>query len=599
MLVENFSKFIKYYGEGRKFKLLCFLILSVIAGLFEFIGIALVYPFILLIISPQRVVHSKYYLEFARITHFNNVLANALLLGCVVACLFVLKNLFMVFIFYVQNKFLNSWKLDIIKKYIHYYLFSPYKNTLKTTPAEKIYNINFLISKTLDEFVFRIMFLTSNSIIVVMILSLLFIKLPFAAFSTTVFVIASLILQSKFFKKKMNDISQRFSKAAVINNEKTIESIGNIKEIKICSAEKYFYDDYVKSQKDYYNMLFENNFFGGLPTYIIEILIITALLVLAGLTSIQTYYDKYWMVASYAIIVACIFRIAPSLNKIQTSLNLINASRGFVKTMIAEYENSDFELQEKITDYPMEFKNCLKLQNISFAYRKTPVIKGLTLEIKKGEFVGIIGLSGAGKSTLADIIMGLLPVDSGQILLDESEINQDNFSAMRKLIGYVPQQINILDGSFKRNVAWGIEENKIDDEKVIEALKNAQLFDVVEEAGGINSNIISGATGLSQGQKQRLAIARALYKDPQILIFDEATSALDVETEHEITQMLNNLKGEKTIIAIAHRLSTLKSCSSLIYLKRGELIDTGSFDELSSRHADFEKLIKLSSLNRN
>lgn len=598
MLVENFSKFIKYYGKGRKLKLVCFLILSVIAGLFEFVGIALVYPFILLIIKPESVVHSKYYLEFARITHFQSVIVNALCLGALVAFLFVLKNLFMVFIFYVQNKFLNAWKIDIIKKYVHYYLFSPYKDTLKTPPSEKMYNINFLVVQTLDGFIFRIMFLFSNSIIVLMILSLLFIKLPFAAFTTSVFVVLSLLLQSKFFKKKMSDISQRFAKAAVINNEKTMECIGNIKEIKICSGEKYFYEDYIKSQKDFYNVLFENNFFGGLPAYIIEILVISAMLVLAGLTSLQTYYDKYWMLASYAIIVASIFRIAPSLNKVQTSINLINASRGFAKTMVAEYENCDFSFVESVPDYELEFKDSLKLENVIFSYRKTPVIKDLSMEIKKGEFIGIIGLSGAGKSTLADIIMGLLPVDSGNILLDGLELNKDNFSAMRKLIGYVPQQINILDGSFRRNVAWGIEEDKIDDEKVIDTLRSAQLYDVVEELGGINADIIKGSTGLSQGQKQRLAIARALYKDPKILIFDEATSALDVETEHEITQMLNNLKGEKTIIAIAHRLSTLKSCDRLLYLKKGELVDTGSFEELSARHADFEKLIKLSSLNR-
>lgn len=599
MLVENFSKFIKYYGKGRKLKLLCFLILSVIAGLFEFVGIALVYPFILMIIKPESVVHSRYYLEFAKITHFQSVIVNALCLGAVVAFLFVLKNLFMVFIFYVQNKFLNAWKIDIIKKYVHYYLFSPYKNILKTTPAEKMYNINFLVVQTLDGFVFRIMFLVSNLIIVLMILSLLFIKLPFAAFTTSVFVVVSLLLQSKFFKKKMNDISQRYAKASVISSEKTMECIGNIKEIKISSGEKYFYNDYVKSQKDFYNVLFENNFFGGLPAYIIEILVIAALLVLAGLTSLQTYYDKSWMLASYAIIVASLFRIAPSLNKVQTSINLINASRGFAKTMISEYENCDFDLQEKVPDYELEFKNSLKLKNVMFSYRKTPVIKDLSLEIKKGEFVGIIGLSGAGKSTLADIIMGLLPIDSGQIFLDDLELNQDNFAAMRKFVGYVPQQINILDGSFKRNVAWGIEEDKVDDEKVVEVLRKAQLLEIVEEAGGINVDVIKGSVGLSQGQKQRLAIARALYKSPQILIFDEATSALDVETEHEITQMLNNLKGEKTIIAIAHRLSTLKSCDRLIYLKKGELVDTGSFEELSSRHADFEKLIKLSSLNRN
>jgi len=321
---------------------------------------------------------------------------------------------------------------------------------------------------------------------------------------------------------------------------------------------------------------------------------------LAGMISLQNIENEYWMVASYAIIVAAIFRIAPALNRIQIALNAINASRDFVKTMISEYEKNDFEFKEEKSDTSIEFKDKIRLKNVSFSYKKVNVIKNLDLEIKKGEFVGIIGLSGAGKSTLADIIMGLLPIDSGEIFMDETHFNQENFGTLRKLIGYVPQQINILDGSFKRNIAWGMNEYEIDENKVIEVLKQAQIYDFVNGfEGGINSKVIVGSLGLSQGQKQRLAIARALYRNPEILIFDEATSSLDVETEHGITQMLTELKGEKTIIAIAHRLSTLKSCDRLIYLKDGELVDTGTFEQLSQKHVDFEKLIKLSSLGLN
>lgn len=156
----------------------------------------------------------------------------------------------------------------------------------------------------------------------------------------------------------------------------------------------------------------------------------------------------------------------------------------------------------------------------------------------------------------------------------------------------MPQEVNLLENSFKNNVAWGQDEKNIDDERVIESLKLAQLYDFVQENGGINSVI----RGLSQGQKQRLMIARGLYKNPEILIFDEATSSLDVETEHEITKMLTSLKGNKTLIAIAHRLSTLKECDKLIYLKDGVIVDVGTFEELENRHEDFKNLIKLSQI---
>lgn len=169
---------------------------------------------------------------------------------------------------------------------------------------------------------------------------------------------------------------------------------------------------------------------------------------------------------------------------------------------------------------------------------------------------------------------------------------------MRKLIGYVPQQISLFETTFKKNVAWGLDEEEIDEDRVVEVLKMAQLWEFVEGfCGGINATVMSGSNGLSQGQKQRLAIARALYRDPEILIFDEATSALDVEVEYEITKMLKALKGDKTIVAIAHRLSTLNSCDRLVYLKDGEVVDTGTFKQLSDRHADFENLVRLSNLN--
>lgn len=597
MFIENFSNFIKCYGKGRKLKLFGFFILSLTAGALEFLGISLVYPFILLIIKPQSVVHTKYYADFAAFFNMHNALINAFILGGIVALVFIAKNLFMIFSLYLQNKFVNNWKLAIGKQFMHYYLFSPYKNSLETSPSEKLYNLTFLIEQSIEGFIFRIINLITNISIVIMILVLLFTKFLFAAIVTSVFIIFAMFFQSRIFKRKIAEITQKRLKISTDINQKINENIHNIKEIKILCAEDYFYKEYESSQQKMNEIICDNNFYMLMPQYIIEIFVVLALLLLGGIVSMQNIYQISWMIASYAVIAASIFRIAPALNRIQTALNSINTSRDFTKTMILECKKIDFDFVEEKSIVKLDFNNSIKLKNVSFAYKTTPVIKNLDLEIKKGEFLGIIGLSGAGKSTLADIIMGLLPVDKGEVLVDETRLNQNNFNALRKLIGYVPQQIKILDGSFKRNVGYGLSEDKIDDENVINALKKAQLYDVVEVfEGGINANVIVGSAGLSQGQKQRLAIARVLYKNPEILIFDEATSALDLETEHEITQMLNSLKGEKTIVAIAHRLSTLKSCDRLIYLKKGEIVDTGTFDELSAKHPDFHKLIKLSQL---
>lgn len=599
MFVENFSKFLKYYGKGRKTRILGFFFLSLIAGLLEFVGIALIYPFILLVIKPDAVVHTKYYSYISSLTHFENVLYNAFVIGIFVILLFIIKNLFMIFSSYLQNKFTTNWKIDINKRFMEYYLFSSYKNSLRTSQAHKIFCLTSLTSQALDGFVLRGINFVTNIIIVCIILALLLIKFPMATLFTAIFVIVTMAIQNQFFKKRTSDLSNKILKTSILNNNKIMESINNLKELKILSAEKYFYDEYLTNQREMNNILFKYGFYAAMPPYIVEILIVTSLLILTAIISLQNLQNTSNIVASYAVVVAAIFRIAPALNRIQTSINTMNSSRDLAKTMLKEYENTNFEYLPEKSDLKLEFNNQLELKNINFSYDGVKnIIKNLNLSINKGEFVGIIGLSGAGKSTLADIIMGLLPVDNGSILFDGNELGQNDFSAMRKLIGYVPQEINILDASFKENVAWGLPKEEIDDEKVIDTLKKAQLYDLISEyKEGINANVIIGSNGLSQGQKQRLAIARALYREPEILIFDEATSALDVETEHAITQMLNGLKGTKTIIAIAHRLSTLKTCDKLIYLKDGQIVDVGSFKELSEKHADFEKLIKLSNID--
>lgn len=598
MFVENFGKFLKYYGSGRKSRILGFFLLSLIAGLMEFMGIALIYPFILLVINPDSITNSSYYNSFAAFTKIDNVLVNAFIVGTLVVIVFIMKNLFMIFSQYLQNKFTTNWKNDINKKFMAYYLFSSFKNTYKTSPSQKIYNLTFLTSQALDGFILRGINLITNSIIVVIILSLLLIKFPIATAFTAVFVIFTMIIQNQFFKQKITALSKNLFSMSIQNNNKIIDCINNLKELKILSAEKYFYDDYLHTQKELNNMIFKNTFYGSIPPYIIEILIVSSLLILAAVISIQNIHNTPGMVASYAIVVAAIFRIAPALNRIQSSLNNMNVSRDFAKKLNEEYETTNFKYIPEKSNLKLEFNENLSLVNINFSYDGlNNIINDLSLTINKGEFIGIIGLSGAGKTTLADILMGLLPVDSGSILVDGNPLEQEDFCALRRLIGYVPQQINILDTSFRENIAWGIAKENINDENIIQALKQAQLYDFVKKQnGGIYSKVMGETQGLSQGQKQRLAIARALYRESEILIFDEATSALDVETEHEITKMLNELKGSKTIVAIAHRLSTLKTCDRLIYLKNGRVVDVGTFKELSQKHADFDKLIKLSNL---
>ncbi len=594
-MLKDLFKFIQYYGKRRKLKIFGFFFVSLISGLFEFIGIGLIYPFLMLIINPQEVIEYKSIVTVINYFHINHILTITALIGFLIVLMFLFKNLLMILCIYLQNKFVINWKTDLNKMLMKFYLKAPYFNVFRTTNSEKIYNLTILTAQTLETFVIKSFVFFTNSIITAIILSLLFIKFPYVASFSVIFVAISMFMLNKFFKQKTEILAPQMLSYSLKNNNQVIENIKNSKEIRIFSAEDYFLNKFGKIQKENNDVIFRNTFFASIPPYLVEIIMVVALIIFAGLITLKNYGETSKIIASYGLILGVIFRIAPSLNRIQVALNHMNSSKEFIKKMNNEYEQNHFDIVANVTtpDKQIKFNDKISLKDVSFEYQEnTPVLKNVSFEIKKGEFVGIVGLSGAGKTTLADILMGLLPIKSGKIFVDDVKITEENFSTLKNLTGYVPQEISLLEDTFKNNVAWGQDENNINEEFVIESLKQAQLIDVVEKSGGINSMI----RGLSQGQKQRLMIARGLYRNSDVLIFDEATSSLDVETEHEITQMLTSLKGNKTIIVIAHRLCTLKECDKLIYINDGAIVDIGTFEELEKSHDDFKNLIKLSQI---
>ena len=601
MKLNNFKDFMINFGKKRYLKLFLFFIAALFAGFLEFIGIALIYPFIMLIISPDIVIDAAYYTKYIQIIGIHNLKLTTFIIGIAILLIFIFKNIYIILNTYLQLKFVNNWKNDLKGKFMKYFIYAPYKDVMNVSRADKMYILTTLASQSIDVFVMRTLNLITNAIIITMIIGILFVKFPLAAVVTIIFVVLSTGIQNRYFKNKTTELAKIINKKSRIYNQTIMEIIGNLKEFKILSAEDAFFKNYFKTEKELCKIGFTQQFYLSIPSYIIEILIVVSLLLLGVIITVKNIGDNSALIASYAVIAAAIFRIAPALNRIQTSIININTSREFVRKINEYYDK--FQLN-KFKPYSLNnkkrlpFKHCIELKNIYFAYNEgKDIIKNLSLTIEKGDFIGIIGLSGAGKSTFADILTGLLPIKSGKILLDGLELTYKNFPYFRNMIGYVPQQVNVLDKSFKENIAWGIPDDCIDEEGIIKTLQEVRLYDVVSSyEDGLNAKPLINSNGLSQGQKQRLAIARALYRDPEILILDEATSSLDVLTENEITEMLNVICQHKTIIAIAHRLSTLKACNKLVYMKDGCIVDTGTFDELSTRHADFENLVKLSSL---
>lgn len=571
-LKDCFIKFFKYFIDDKKsfFK---YFILSFFVGILELFGVALTYPFIM------------------RIQNSDGINKASAIIGALIITAFIAKNIFMIFYNSLQADFTKKCEAEINKKFMLYFLYGDYQTTSNISFAKKTQTIGFLSANAVNNFLLRILNLNVNIFIFVLIAAFLFIKF-FTA--TAVTLIASLILlfsQAAFFRFKTAKISQKLNKSNEELNRAANEIMLNIKNIKIANSEDYFFKKYSQKTEDFKNISKELLFCNSIPPYVTEPFIIIILLILLAVISIQNINQTASLIASYALIVSAVFRLAPTISRIQVNLTGINTSLAQVKELIEYYERFSLNKFKPTEKKYIEFKDSIELKSVCFAYSDKLVLKDINLKINKGDFIGIAGTSGNGKTTLVDIISGLLKIKTGEIYVDGNFIRGTQFPHLR--IGYIPQTVTITSASIRENVAFGA--NKIDDNKVIETLKQAQLYDFIIEnfQEGIYAKPFVDSTGFSEGQKQRIAIARALYLNPDILILDEATSSLDIKTESEILNVLNNLKGDKTIISIAHRINTLKNCKKIILIKNSTLTDSGTFEELLERDSDFQELVRL------
>ena len=574
MVLTYLKKLFFYYKDYRR-AFAKYSALSVVAAFLELCGVALTYPFILKLLSGDSA-------NISKIPTF--------VIGLIIIVLFLLKNLFMVFYTYLQLKFINNFEIMIKKRIMNFFLVSDYAKTSKLSLAQKNKIFNYLIPNTINNFILRLLNFNVNVLIFAFIVFCIAVKFPIATFVTTISGIILVTIQNTIYKPIISKMSEKVSKMALLNGQKYNESVLNIKNIKIANREKYFYDGYCSSLKKYYEYSRRVGFLSSIPPYVIEPFAIILLFILLLIISCQNYASPEKLVASFALVATAIFRITPAISRIQVNLNGINSVMPIVKEFIEIYDTYKIQdIQEVHNKSYAEFKDSIEIRNLYFAYEDNKyVLNNINLKIIKGEFIGIAGLSGVGKTTLTDIISGLYKPSKGEILIDGKK------NDLPLKVGYIPQEFSLIDGTIRDNVAFGAET--IDDEKIIDALKNAQIYDFIQQnyESGIYSQPFTDSCGMSQGQKQRIAIARALYTNPDILILDEATSSLDLKTEDEICNVLKNLKGDKTIIVIAHRLSTIKAADRIIFMQEGSIKASAPFNELVQISEEFRNLVKLS-----
>ena len=355
------------------------------------------------------------------------------------------------------------------------------------------------------------------------------------------------------------------------------QTVTGIKEVKITQKEQYFVDEYVICGHGYVDAVQKYSLYSATPRLLIETVCI---MVMIGYLMVMMLsgQDLTNMVATIGVFGLAAVRLIPSANRINNQLTnmayfepfLMNVSDNLQDEISEDAVKAEFA---KPDQQKLPVKNKIRVEDITYAYPNTDrlIFDHAGFEIQVGTSVGVVGPSGAGKSTVVDILLGLLEVQSGHIYADDTDIRSD-YKGWLKNIGYIPQMIFMLDDTIRRNVAFGVPDDQIDEKRVWEVLKEAQLDEYIKSIPeGLDTTIGERGIRLSGGQRQRIGIARALYNDPEVLVLDEATSALDNDTEAAIMDSINSLHGKKTLIIIAHRLQTIEKCDHVYRVEKGKI----------------------------
>jgi ABC-type multidrug transport system fused ATPase/permease subunit len=371
--------------------------------------------------------------------------------------------------------------------------------------------------------------------------------------------------------------------------KKINESVHGLKEVRILGNEQYFYDQVIDNATGLSNTMRLKDFISSIPRYFLELIMV---FFVVAIVVIYTYQNKELelVVPVLTMFSIAAIRLFPSVNQIVGGIAHIRFGRPIVSLLFKDLkmaEKSNFEQKFIKNNKTSTFKS-IELKDVSYSYpaRDIKVIDNISLAINKGDSIGIIGSSGSGKTTLLDILLGLIEVEHGSVKFNGEDLNNNLLSDWKSHVAYIPQNIFIIDNTIARNIALGEPDEFIDFERLNNSIKQSKLSQLVDQMPeGLNTVLGEDGVQLSGGQRQRVALARAFYHNRDVIVMDEATSALDSETELEIVNEIKLLKGNKTLIVIAHRLSTVKHCDYIYKLDKGKMVDKGSYKSVVSSNS--------------
>ena len=553
--------------------LLCFGLF--IGALLELFGVSLIAQLVSLISDPGSIAGNRFLSFLYEFTKAVSERQFFLYVVITLIVIYLLKNLYLTVISYVKYTFIYNNQLALSGRLIDCYLKKPYTYHLDKNSAEMIRSI------MLDSERFFQMLLTAFTLFSeVMVSALLCIYLVIVDWMITVSVVVILGVVSGLYLTVFHARSRKNGEISQFNDGKMHQAInqalGAVKDIKILHRESYFVNAFTKRGEKKYTAVRNNEILGALPAYIIETVCVGAIL-LVLVIKLYNGQDLSDMIPQLAAFAMDAFKLLPSVGKVNNYLNLIIFLKPSVDLIYRDIKDTEDMLGVMITDSDSSADRggSIKIENVSYRYPNTErdVLSDVNFEIPEGTSVGLIGSSGAGKTTIADIILGILTPTKGRVMYGDMNVHEHPLAWSKKL-AYIPQAIFLADESIRDNVAFGIEEDEIEEDKVWQALSEAQLDAFVRSLPeGLDTMVGERGVRLSGGQRQRIGIARALYGDPEILVLDEATAALDSETETAVMEAIDRLQGRKTLIIIAHRLTTIRGCGIVFKVDEGKITD--------------------------
>ncbi|MDE6743063.1 MAG: ABC transporter ATP-binding protein/permease [Lachnospiraceae bacterium] len=572
----NTLKKLNYLFDRKvKVQIILLLFLIILGALVELVGVAIIFPIVDIAMGETNLADNKMANIIMLLTSNSDKNVILLWMIAVTIMIYIIKNCYLVFMNNRLYAFSANTKRQMATRLMSAYLKQPYSFFLQKNTSELIRSVNSDTAQ-LYEIVLNCLQIVSNGLtalglVIYLSITNLTMTLTVALLLAVCAFLIVFVLQKRFRRYGLEN--QKLSGFLIQYLQQAFEGV---KEIKILNNERHFIRRYSEAYQEQANITIKYSLFNLIPKYLIEVVCISGIL---GYLAINIVNNPNYMEIMPQIAVFCVsaYKLLPSVNALYSYTNTViyhRASIDLVYNDIKEadrleqsYEHNRSEEQELI------FKDKIEVKDVSFCYNDNSfkVLDRVSLTIKKGESVAFIGASGGGKTTLADNILSLLEPIEGTILVDGEDI-RNNIWGWRKKVGYIPQFIYLTDDTIKNNVAFGVDEKDIDEKEVWRALRDAQLEDFVSGLkDGIETKVGERGTRISGGQRQRIGIARALYRNPEVLVFDEATSALDNETEKEVMKAIEGLQGSKTMIMIAHRLSTIENCDSVYQVEKGNI----------------------------